>query len=443
LSILCQDGGTNVAGKITHVSIDTPSSRLRLKTGRNVFWNAVPIPDHRVHIGWQRTKGERNGRWLMRRYLGSSVTAKGHNFPHYSVETLGAADDAKAADGKHVLSFEQAVSLIRKRLGEPDKPKLDRNPETYTVWQAWEDYAAQVRAEGREPDEVRAKAHIQNSIGPLVVASELTTQKLQDWLTKLATAPAQLRSRKGQLNYRRPKTDDAKRARRASANRVLTLAKAALNFAFKQGVLPSDNAWKRVSPFKQVDSAFARYLETEDANRLINVCSDELRPLVQAALLTGARYGELTRMKCEDFNARTGKLVVRKSKSGKPRDITLTEQGVEFFRHHCAGRTGLMFTRANGYGWSKNDQSRPMREAVTRAKIEAPFGFHALRHTWASLSVMNGMPLIVVAKNLGHRDTRMVEKVYGHMSESYLNQIIREKAPTFEIQINKTVAPLR
>jgi integrase len=36
--------------------------------------------------------------------------------------------------------------------------------------------------------------------------------------------------------------------------------------------------------------------------------------------------------------------------------------------------------------------------------------FHILRHTWASLAVMNGTPLLVVAKNLGHADTRVVEE---------------------------------
>ena len=34
-----------------------------------------------------------------------------------------------------------------------------------------------------------------------------------------------------------------------------------------------------------------------------------------------------------------------------------------------------------------------------------PINFHGLRHTWASHAVMNGMPLIVVAKNLGHSTT--------------------------------------
>jgi integrase len=39
--------------------------------------------------------------------------------------------------------------------------------------------------------------------------------------------------------------------------------------------------------------------------------------------------------------------------------------------------------------------------------------FHILRHSWASLAVMAGVPLLVVAKNLGHADTRMVENITG------------------------------
>jgi integrase len=58
-------------------------------------------------------------------------------------------------------------------------------------------------------------------------------------------------------------------------------------------------------------------------------------------------------------------------------------------------------------------------------------GFHGLRHTWASHAVMNGVPLMVVAKNLGHSDTRMVEKHYGHLAPSYVADAIRAGAPRF------------
>jgi hypothetical protein len=47
---------------------------------------------------------------------------------------------------------------------------------------------------------------------------------------------------------------------------------------------------------------------------------------------------------------------------------------------------------------------------------------------------MNGVPLIVVAANLGHVDTGMVEKHYGHLSEDYKDDAIRAKAPRFGIK---------
>ena len=51
--------------------------------------------------------------------------------------------------------------------------------------------------------------------------------------------------------------------------------------------------------------------------------------------------------------------------------------------------------------------------------------------TWASLAVMAGVPLMVVARNLGHVDTRMVEKHYGHLTKSYMVDAIRNGAPKY------------
>ena len=54
---------------------------------------------------------------------------------------------------------------------------------------------------------------------------------------------------------------------------------------------------------------------------------------------------------------------------------------------------------------------------------------------------MNGMPLMVVARNLGHVDTRMVEKHYGHLAPSYVVDAIRAAAPRFGVQ-TANVVPL-
>jgi hypothetical protein len=62
---------------------------------------------------------------------------------------------------------------------------------------------------------------------------------------------------------------------------------------------------------------------------------------------------------------------------------------------------------------------------------------------WASLAVMAGMPLMVVARNLGHVNTCMVEKHYGHLSVSYVTEAIRAGAPRYGAEPTNGVVPLR
>jgi integrase len=107
-----------------------------------------------------------------------------------------------------------------------------------------------------------------------------------------------------------------------------------------------------------------------------------------------------------------------------------------------AGKLGsdLIFTRHDGVARGKSHQRRPMADACKRAKIIPPVSFHILRHTWASLAVMAGAPLMVVARNLGHADTRMVECHYGHFAPSYIADAIRAAAAKFGIEPDPKVA---
>jgi site-specific recombinase XerD len=120
-------------------------------------------------------------------------------------------------------------------------------------------------------------------------------------------------------------------------------------------------------------------------------------------------------------------------------------EGAAFFRQHCAGRAGmeLMFRHADGRAWKASEQARPIRDVCERAKIEPAISFHILRHTWASHAVMTGVPLMVVAKNLGHADTRMVEKHYGHLAPSFITDAIRAGAPRYGLTPSQQVVPLR
>ena len=91
--------------------------------------------------------------------------------------------------------------------------------------------------------------------------------------------------------------------------------------------------------------------------------------------------------------------------------------------------------------WRKSEASHPMVEACEAAGVES-MTFHELRHTHASGLVNAGVPLAFVAAQLGHSDTRMVEKHYGHLAPSAMADAIRTLAPKLGIHDGGKIAPL-
>jgi integrase len=269
-----------------------------------------------------------------------------------------------------------------------------------------------------------------------IEVNKLTTERLVRWRNKIATEPKRVRTSRTATEPARRKTpddDDARRARKATANRILTMLKAALNRAFFADRASSDTAWRKVKPFKRVDEAVVRYLSIAEIRR-VSACPEDFRKLIEAALYTGCRYAEMTRLKYEDYNDDSGTLSVRLSK-GKNRHVVLTEEGKSAFREwtKVLQPGEQIFLRSNGGVWGTSHQQRPLDEASQRATITPPVNFHILRHTHASYLALAGVPMAVIARQLGHADTRMTEKHYAHLAPSYVAQTIREKFPVLGI----------
>ena len=302
----------------------------------------------------------------------------------------------------------------------------------YTVADALADYRADyLRRGGKAVDrlDASASAWIARELGAVELA-KLRKARIVAWHQKTAETPARLRTKPGEPQKHREADNSAEaiRRRRSTANRVLTILKGALNHAHREGRCVSDDAWRTVRPFREADSVRLRYLSDDEARRLTNACSADFRALVTAALLTGCRYGELSAMTVDDFNPDAGTLRVRASKSGKPRHVVLTQEGREFVASWAAGKLGSarLFLRNNGKPWGKSEQQRPLSAACTVARIDPSVNFHGLRHTYASRLAMRGVPLAVISAQLGHADTRMVEKHYGLLSPSYIAETVRQ-----------------
>jgi integrase len=417
-----------LARSVRDAKLDSRAAREKLKPTGKPYYRALD-PD--LHLGYR--KGAAGGRWVMRWYTGEGA---------YRVETIGTADDkADAGEGEVVLDFRQAQTRAREKHLEHVRIAKGLPPKAgpYTVRACVEEYLAFLETNRKSARDARyrAEALILPKLGDLR-CTDLTADLLRKWLEKAAISAPRLRTRKGEdQKYRALETEDveARRRRRATANRVLTILKAALNRAWRDKKIPTDAEWRRVEPFEDVDAARVRYLSIAECRRLINGSQGEFRDLVQAALLTGCRFGELAALQVHDFNSDAGTLHVRTSKSGNDRHVVLNDEGAAFFKAISVGRLGseILLQKSDGGRWRKSNQARPMVDACERAKIEPPANFHALRHSYASHAVMAGAPLIVVARNLGHADARMVEKHYGHLSASYVADVIRAAAPRFGI----------
>jgi integrase len=417
-----------MAQRVRESLIDNRTARARLAGRRKPYYRRV---EEGVHLGYRKPKGRKglpaaSGKWVLRQYTGGQT---------YRLNVIATADDFSDADGVKVLSFDQAVTKARDLMvaharGEAGGPLI-------TIADALHDYLAFLEHEGRGVRDARGRidAFLIPQLGNWKI-TELTAEKLRGWLSALAQKPPRLRTSKGktQQHAQLDRADDeAIRRRRATANRIFTTLRAALNHGFREGKISSDIAWRRVKPFKAVNSARLHFLSVAESKRLINACTPEFRPMVEAALCTGMRYSELARLEVQDFNSDAGTLAIRKSKSGKPRKVYLTHEGAQLFKRLAAGHTAkdLLLTRGNGAPWGQANQQKPMQRACERAKIEPPLPFHQLRHTFASLCVKAGMPMKIVAEALGHASTAMTEKHYAHLAPSHVADTIRKHAPTF------------
>jgi len=312
----------------------------------------------------------------------------------------------------------------------------DGNPAGYTVTDAVQDYLRHYAKEGKGLPVMSniVNAHILPKLGNIQV-HELTTKQISEWHQEISRTPLRLRTKKGAPEQNMQAwSDDPEfiRRRRVTANRNLNVLKAALNYVWREGSVASDLAWRRVRAFRNVEAPVIRYLDEKECVRLIKACEPDLRLIVQASLFTGCRYGEICRLVAEDYRADTGTLYIRISKNGKPRHVILTDEAKTFFDKitRDIGRKDLMFLMKDGEPWGKSLQSRRMREVCERAGIDPPITYHVLRHTHASLLAMKGVPLTVIAKQLGHSNTIITEKHYAHISPGYVAQAIRENFPT-------------
>src|SRR5262249_47071655 len=271
-----------MARTIRDAQLSSRTARERLKPRGKPYWRAI---DHGLHVGYRKPlRGA--GRWVVRLYDGSQT---------YRSVTIAVADDISEPNGVDVLSFEQAQREARRHRDDRAHASAGRG-RAITVAVALDRYLQALAGRGRDTADTRYRitSMILPALGD-VELSELTTEQIRRWIDEMVNKPPRLRTARGKTQrYRRAeKSEEALRRRRNTVNRIVAILKAALTNAFREGLITSDQAWRRVKLFENVTAARVRYLTIAEAQRLINACNPDFRNMVTAALQTGARYSEL------------------------------------------------------------------------------------------------------------------------------------------------------
>jgi site-specific recombinase XerD len=209
----------------------------------------------------------------------------------------------------------------------------------------------------------------------------------------------------------------------AAVNRTVTAVRAALNLAVTQRRVPADVAieW-RVKPVPGGNRRRDLYLDRDQRRALVAQCQGALKDLVEAALLTGARPGELVRALRNQYDHRT-KTMEFCGKTGSRR-VMLSDAAAAVFDRVVKARAAKdkefsakahLFARDDGRRWAHSDWDELLREAAARAELPAGTCLYTCRHAHISQAIMDGMTTLEVARRVG-TSLLMIEKFYGHLS---------------------------
>ena len=162
------------------------------------------------------------------------------------------------------------------------------------------------------------------------------------------------------------------------------------------------------------------FLTQEQAEKLVEACAEHLRAIVQTALLTGMRQGELLQLRWSDVNLGNRTLWVPGRKKGaKGRHVPINEDLGTLL--DCIPRHTSHDHVFTYRGKPIQRIKRSWEDARTAAGVPG-LRFHDLRHTWASWQVQAGVDLFTLMQVGGWRSVSMVRR-YAHFDRRRLIDI--------------------
>jgi integrase len=233
--------------------------------------------------------------------------------------------------------------------------------------------------------------------------SEYHARRLGPWAAKYKASQAQefadhVIKDMSQL-VEHPKTKEMKPAYApATINRSLACAKKGMDIAWRQRLIP-ENYGLRIK-LVSVNNKREVFLTVDQVRQIAQHCSEQAQAAIWFALLTGARRGEIFKIRTEHIGTDTITLPASHTKTNRMRVIPIIPALRPWLKH-----LPLTIT-VDG-----------VKSAWRRARVTAGMdhvNFHDLRHSCASIMLGLGVDLYTISKILGHSTIQTTQR-YSHL----------------------------
>lgn len=347
----------------------------------------------------RRVRGlwSRNGRFF------ASMTVEENGIKKKRMVPLkGAASFSEAKEAYQRLLTERADGAL---------PVMGRKPK-FSEYLA-ESYESRLQASGnRESSQKKERGYLKHwnqKIGHLRL-NEIRPKHIQDVLNELST----------EYGYQG-----------RSVNLYLIALRKVLKAARSDGHLKAPLPHDGIE-WRKTDSRSRDLIEAHMIDQLCEAALEHLKngrqfvDYIRFLQYSGARRNEALQVRWSDVDLHRGFVIIGAqgdAKNRRPRHVDLNAKLRELL-------VDMETRRQPDSVWlfpspQRGDQDTPaktFRESlkIARDKSGAHFGFHDLRHAFASQCVMSGIDFMTVAKWLGHQDGGMlVAKVYGHLADEH------------------------
>lgn len=234
-----------------------------------------------------------------------------------------------------------------------------------------------------------------------------------------------------------------------------TKISAAIRDAVANGYIVHNPTYKITIRGKEGAKDSEKYLDEEEAISLVDELMNRInityttRYMLLLQLATGMRISEVMALQFKDFNFLHNYVDVNKSwdyketldfvptKNRETRVITVDKKTMDIIKELYDFQLSQKIVDSKqrifavqGDVPDVNSVNKTLRRACKRAGIEKVTS-HAMRHTHASILLLNGVSLAYISKRLGHKDITITANTYSHVLKELEARSEKESADVF------------